>query len=273
MQIKLFSPAKVNLFLRVVGRREDGYHNLASLFQAIDLCDTLEFELASSDQLLCDYPHIPKDSSNLVWRAANLFRKKSALDFKIKVTLQKRIPKEAGLGGGSSNAATTLWALNQLFDTPFSEDELRSFAAEIGSDIPFFFSSGRAYCTGRGECVRSLPYQASHVGLIVKPEVGLSTAEVFSRLSILECSSKDPEELLSTFCSGGSDYLNDLEKPAFAMVPILKDLKERLLQAGCHSVILTGSGTAFFCESVLPLPSSFAAIPVNFLHREPHSWY
>lgn len=270
MKVRLFSPAKVNLFLRVLGRREDGFHNLASLFQAIDLGDTIELALSSKDQLICNHPNLPTDDSNLICKSIHLFRKKTGLKFNIQATLDKHIPQEAGLGGGSSNAATTLWGLNELLGLPLKEEELRLLSAEIGSDIPFFFSSGTAYCTGRGEYVRSLaPLEGT--GWIVKPDMGLSTALVFSKLRLDECSSLDPEELLASFYNGSPLYHNDLEKPAFSQLPFLRELKESLLKEG--EALLTGSGTAFFCKAAPSLSFIPFTSKVRFVRRKPNCWY
>lgn len=155
--LTLISPAKVNLFLRVLGKRPDGYHELASLFQAIDLADTLHFTLSKHDHLTCTDPAIPLDNTNLIWKTVHLFRRKTNHQFPIHIHLEKNIPIQAGLGGGSSNAATTLWALNELLNTHIPSETLTAWAGEIGSDVPFFLSTGTAYCTGRGEIVKSLP--------------------------------------------------------------------------------------------------------------------
>lgn len=152
----LFSPAKINLFFRVLKKRDDGYHEIASLYQAIDLGDTLNITLNECDELSCSDPSLQTDESNLVLKAAALFRKKTALALYIKVHLHKQIPIQAGLGGGSSNAATTLWALNKLANCPASFQDLALWSCELGSDVAFFFSKGAAYCTGRGELFSSL---------------------------------------------------------------------------------------------------------------------
>lgn len=144
MTIALFSPAKINLFLRVLGKRSDGYHEIASLFQAINLGDNLTFTLSEQDHLTCSDPHLPCDHTNLVIKAVHLFRKKTNLDTPVTIHLEKEIPSQAGLGGGSSNAATTLWALNALHNYPYTIGQLQIWSAEIGSDIPFFFLSGNS---------------------------------------------------------------------------------------------------------------------------------
>lgn len=140
--LRLFSPAKINLFLRIVSKRPDGYHNLSSVFQTISLGDTLTFDFQEQgkqeDVLTCTDPHLPVNSSNLALKAAELFRRKTGIHHFYKIHLEKIIPIEAGLGGGSSNAATTLWACCQLADIQIPLATLKEWGAEIGSDVPFF---------------------------------------------------------------------------------------------------------------------------------------
>ena len=237
--LRLFSPAKINLFLRVLGKRTDGYHELASLFQAIDLGDTLTLTLSQEDKLTCSNPTLPCDSSNLIAKALDLFRRKTGLRFRVAIHLEKKIPTHAGLGGGSSNAATTLWALNALHNFPYTEQELQIWSAAIGSDIPFFFSHGTAYCTGRGEKVRDLPVPPLPPFSIIKPSEGLPTPAIFKILQLHECSSEDPEKILADFYVGKPRYINDLEIPAFRLCPSLSEIKQT------HSLaFMTGSGTA-----------------------------
>ena len=152
--MSFFSPAKANLFFRVVGKREDGYHEIASLFQTITLGDILRIEPAKVDSFICNDPQIASD--NIVVRARDLFRQKSGIYQPVKIELEKAIPIQAGLGGGSSNAATALWAMNQITDKTVDVKQLQAWGAELGSDVPLFFSKGTAYCTGRGEIIREL---------------------------------------------------------------------------------------------------------------------
>lgn len=186
------------------------------------------------DTLECDMANIPVDSSNLVLRAMDKFREKTGTRKFFRIRLEKRVPQEAGLGGGSANAATALWAANQLCDKPFTTDELAQIGAEFGSDIPFFFSRGTAFCTGRGEVLEYIPRLPPQTVYIVKPSEGLSTAEVFGALDISECSTKDPRALLSKMQKGVifADFVNDLEGPSFRLLPRLKKLKEDLYNAG-----------------------------------------
>ncbi|NGX60662.1 MAG: 4-diphosphocytidyl-2-C-methyl-D-erythritol kinase [Chlamydiae bacterium] len=241
--MKLFSPAKLNLFLRIMGKRPDGYHELASLFQAISLGDQITLSLGERDTLSCSDPRVPCTRENLAWRAVELFRKKTGFISPVVVDIEKRIPMEAGLGGGSSNAATVLWGLNQLGGVGVSDEELQLWSSEMGMDVPFFFSGGTAYCTGRGECVEDLlPLQAMRFS-IFKMSEGLSTAKIYQTFRVEESSSRDPKELLEGFYRGKGEFVNDLEGPAFRLLPKLGEMK-RELEGEVQSVFMTGSGTA-----------------------------
>ncbi|KAI7843240.1 hypothetical protein COHA_003074 [Chlorella ohadii] len=257
-ELKLFSPSKINVFLRIVRRREDGYHDLASLFHVIDLGDDMAFEelagTASADALSCNMDGVPTDESNLVIKALNLFRRKTGRKQRFKVDLQKRVPHGAGLGGGSGNAATTLWAANELCGRPASNEELLEWSGEIGSDISVFFSRGAAYCTGRGEIVEDVapPLPLDTPLLLVKPPVGLSTPEIFKALDLGRRSTADPLDLLARLSTEGAAQeltVNDLEQPAFDRLPALLALKERLAAEGrgYSSVFMTGSGSTIVC--------------------------
>ncbi|BBI16513.1 4-(cytidine 5'-diphospho)-2-C-methyl-D-erythritol kinase [Neochlamydia sp. S13] len=273
--LTLLAPAKINLFLRVLNRRSDGYHNLASLIQTINLHDTLHFALGSQDVLMCEHPSLPKDSSNLITAATHLFRKKTGLNFGLKVVLEKNIPMQSGLGGGSSNAATTLWALNQLHGFPVPLEQLIEWSSEIGSDVPFFLSQGTAYCTGRGEVVRCLNPLPIQRLWIAKPYEGLSTPLVFKQLDLTKISSYDPELALQSFFSNQPFYFNDLEEPAFELKPYLKTVKEELLKSGYETVSMTGSGTAFYCLGRVapPIIPQVTFYPATFINRPAERWY
>lgn len=259
--LQLCSPSKINLFLRVTRRRDDGFHDLASLFQTLSLHDKLYFRVTTDtgkDTMECNIGGIPTDERNLIIRAFQTYRKYTGLDKQddnkqfLHTRLEKTIPHEAGLGGGSSNAATALWAINKLNGNKCSTAELIDMGAQFGSDISFFFSAtGTAFCTGRGEVVDDV-----HPGLtcdypvyVVKPPEGLSTGRVFGTLDIARCSQRDPQALLSDMQRDilTADFVNDLETPSFQLVPRLGQLKERLYEAGFKVVMMSGSGTSFFC--------------------------
>lgn len=276
MTLKLISPAKINLFLRVVGRRPDGYHELASLFQTISLVDKIHFNLADNDTMTCTDLSLPLDGSNLVMKAVNLFRRKTGLNFGVRVHLEKNIPSQAGLGGGSSNAATTLWALNQLHNNIATTGDLQTWSAEIGSDIPFFFSHGTAYCTGRGEIVNDLPAPVRKTKVaIFKPAIGLPTPSVYARLRTLTPQDHltTPSEDLQLFLDDKPRYCNDLEAAAFMEEPALQILKQNLLSFDFDTVLMTGSGSAFFClgnSNTVPSEPFFQA---EFISRSNDEWY
>lgn len=269
---KFLSPAKINLFLQICYRRPDGYHELASLFQAIDLCDIIHIELSDKDLWSCDDGTLPMDKSNLVMKAIKLFRMKSGKNEPVRVHLEKKIPQQAGLGGGSGNAATILWALNTLYRTEYPPNLLASWSAEIGSDIPFFFSHGTALCLGRGEIVRNLPALPSQKVYIVKSLPGLSTPCVFKAIDYSKLTKANPEELVKAFYSQTPTYFNDLEAPAFALMSELRREQQQLLSS-FNIVQLCGSGSALFCldpkkEEVV---SSFFSY--SFLRRSSTAWY
>lgn len=253
-QIDLFSPSKINLFLRVVKRREDGYHDLASLFHVIDLGDQMSFAKSSSetkDTLVCEDKSIPLDETNLVIKALNLFRKKTGIKQYFWVELKKVVPSGAGLGGGSGNAATTLFAANKLCGNVATEEELLEWSGDIGSDISVFFSTGAAYCTGRGEIVEDVepPLPLTTKMCLVKPSIGLSTPSIFKALDLNARSKVDPLDLLKSLNEDGSTYanaINDLEKPAFSKLPELGALKQKLIEGTNKDevvVFMSGSGS------------------------------
>lgn len=271
-----FSPAKLNLFLRIHRRREDGFHELSSLFQAIALYDTLSFSLTPQDTLTCSDPRLPVDASNLVSKAIALVRAKTGVKFGVSVHLEKKIPQEAGLGGGSSNAATTLWALNQLLGLNASTNTLMAWGVELGSDVSFFLSQGTAYCKGRGEVLQERnPLQEALPLTVVKPPFGLATKDVYQTLKIAELPQRNPEEDLRRIERGDFVCYNDLEMPAFELNQELKALKERLLDSGYCHVCMSGSGSALFClgESRKPLPSGLEVYSTRFVNRAPDGWF
>ncbi|KAK8942634.1 hypothetical protein KSP39_PZI008765 [Platanthera zijinensis] len=289
-RLTLFSPCKINVFLRITGKRGDGFHDLASLFHVISLGDTIKFSLSPSkekDSLSTNAQGVPLDDRNLIIKALNLYRKKTGTNNFFWIHLDKKVPTGAGLGGGSSNAATALWAANQFNDSLVTEKELQKWSCEIGSDIPFFFSNGAAYCTGRGEIVQDLP-QALVPNLtmvLMKPQEGCSTAE---RLNLGKTSSVDPLALLEKISLNGISQdvcINDLESPAFEVLPSLKKLKQRVLAAGrgqYDAVFMSGSGSTIVGIGS-PDPPQFVydeeeykevfISEASFLSRQENQWY
>jgi len=278
--MSLFSPCKINLFLRIIRKRPDGFHDLASLFQTVAFGDILHLKLqneneAQEDAFECNMAGVPTDKSNLVLRALDLVRSKTGNEDKFfKANLLKQVPAQAGLGGGSGNAATAMWGANELLGRPATLDQLVEWSGELGSDITFFLSEGTAYCTGRGEIMTPVaPLEDGTKVCIVKPDIGLSTPAVFKALKYDQLSTADPEVLLKRFLdhgavdAGGADaYINDLEQPAFDCLPELRRLKEELCNVeGFDHVMMSGSGTSIFC---IGEPANWDSFMDNFGNRE-----
>ncbi|MBA2367491.1 MAG: 4-(cytidine 5'-diphospho)-2-C-methyl-D-erythritol kinase [Candidatus Protochlamydia sp.] len=270
MVLRLFSPAKLNLSLSLLGRRPDGYHEISSIFQTISLGDFLTFQLHFCDEFTCSDPTLSTGISNLVTRALHLFRSKTGFNFHLKIHLDKRIPLQAGLGGGSGNAATTLWACNHFAGYPVSDEQLIQWGSEIGSDISFFFSKGTAHCTGRGEHVNTLPSLPQQYFWVIKPSIGLSTADVFKQITSDFFSRKKAPSSTHPL-----EYYNDLEQPAFQLKPELRELKSRLLSNGFEIVLMTGTGSSFFCfgQGVLPQDPTLKIFKTYFINRTAGKWF
>lgn len=218
--------AKINWALRITGKRPDGFHDLETVFQTISLHDDLTFTPADRMSLTCDDPTIPVDDSNLVLRAAR------AVDAApMAIDLRKRIPAGGGLGGGSSNAATTLLALGA------SRDDLPALALSLGSDVPFFLAGGTAYATGRGEILTPMPPMRGIPLLLVLPEERVLTKDAFARIT------RSSPPLGIDAYRDFTNFTNDFEEPVFALLPRLRKLKQRLLDAGATWAGMSGSGS------------------------------
>ncbi|MBR6575698.1 MAG: 4-(cytidine 5'-diphospho)-2-C-methyl-D-erythritol kinase, partial [Akkermansia sp.] len=235
------APAKVNLSLRVQNKvREDGFHNVDILMAPIDLYDQLDFHNSRTTTLLCDTPGVPTDESNLVFKAIREFEKAYGRKAKQRITLTKRIPHGAGLGGGSSDAAITLQAVNEILGTNYDQAELSTMAAALGSDVPYFLTPTICRCTGRGEIVTPVPELAGWSSPIVllKPAFAVSTPSAYKGLTCsrrLKGISYGPQKV------DNITLVNDLERPVFAKFPILAHMKHWLLeQPGTRAALMSG---------------------------------
>ncbi|CAM9153470.1 unnamed protein product [Choristocarpus tenellus] len=232
---------------------------MTNAWQTVGFGDQLYFQRlgpeAQSDEFDCNMDGVPTDKSNLVLKALDLFRNKTRQQTFYKVFLDKRVPAQAGLGGGSGNAATALFAANELAGSPATLEDLIIWSADLGSDITFFLSSGTCYCTGRGEILHpQKPLVPSKLWL-VKPMEGLSTPAVFKNLDYDKLSDSDPLELLQLFMEQGIDgakFVNDLEPAAFKAMPLLSEIKEDLQGLGFQHVLMSGSGSTIFCLGASP---------------------
>ena len=189
-KIIIKSPAKINLHLEVIGKRKDGFHELAMIMQNIDLSDYLEFQINNEGliKLESDCNDLSLSSDNLIVKSANLLRKNSKIDLGANIFLRKNIPIGAGLAGGSSNAAATLIGLNKLWDLNLDQETLCSLASTLGSDIPFFINGGTQLCFGRGEILEKLDSNFEYGVILLKnPNVSLSTAEIYKKYNNRFC--------------------------------------------------------------------------------------
>ena len=241
--ITVISPAKINLLLKISGKREDGYHEIDTIMQEIDLADKLTFQLNKNGKINLTMSGIKVPGQledNLILKAAKLFGENySNIDKEIGVDihLHKNIPCGSGMGGGSSNAVSTLKGLNQLFNLPFTLIQLVEMAASLGSDTVFFLYGGRCHCSGRGEKVNPLDNnELSQVTLYI-PNLSISTAAVFKNF-VIETPSKNEKF-----------QFNDLEKAAFKVSSELADIKNILLESTEAEWYMTGSGSTFFTLS------------------------
>ncbi len=253
--MEILAPAKINLFLQVTGRRDDGYHDLRTLMCCIGLYDSLVLRMGTvRNEIICAEPQVPCDETNLALRAALLFNESldnetRLVPRKLTIHLTKRIPVGAGLGGGSSDAAAVLKHLNRHYDHPFSHRKLHAMALALGADVPFFINQRPALATGVGE--RLEPYSSLWPWrvVVVYPGFGISTAEVFKNLNLgLTKCQKQLRYFL--FKSGKFDaarhLCNDLETVAAEHFPVIERIKKELLNQGAIGALMTGSGSAVF---------------------------
>jgi 4-diphosphocytidyl-2-C-methyl-D-erythritol kinase len=245
----LACPAKVNLFLELNHKRPDGYHDLNTLIVLVSLYDTLELTLADSLTLRCQPDTVPLDERNFVWKAAVALQKKFNINMGVDIRLTKRIPHEAGLGGGSSDAAMTLLGLNHLWKLNASLETLAEVAATLGSDMAVFLY-GPSWCTGRGEVVEPVESKATLHLVIVKPPVGCSTAEVYRRVQLPPVPTTD-SAMVMAWNSGDPAAIcgalhNRLQNPAFDLQPLVKRVYDTMQATNPLGRMLSGSGSCVF---------------------------
>lgn len=246
------SPAKINLSLELLGRREDGYHDIRSLVLGIDFNDTLRFECAEPGtiSLRCDDPTLATDGSNLIVQAARALSASAPSAVGVRIDLSKRIPIGSGLGGGSGNAASTLAALNRLWGLDCSDADLATLGGELGSDVPLFFSLPSALITGRGERVRQTRLHWSGWVLLVFAGCPVSTREVYARWSrdagagavdvVDGLSEVQTADELAHLC------VNELESAVFRVAPEVRDLHEAVRACSPRPVRISGAGQTAF---------------------------
>jgi 4-diphosphocytidyl-2-C-methyl-D-erythritol kinase len=252
-ELTLPSFAKVNLHLRVLGRRDDGYHELCTVFQTISLHDSITFTEADELSLSWNQTEVAVSDDNLIIRAANVLKRKLRVNKGARIDLVKTIPAPGGLGGGSSNGAVALLGLSKLWKLHIERKLLTELAAEIGSDVAFFLYGGTALGTGRGEQVEELPDLVIGPMLIVTPNVAVSTPDAFYRLSAPNLTKQALNRNLSVCRNEAkspdllhSALKNDLEPSVFEAYPEVRRVKEALLGLGAQNTAMSGSGASVF---------------------------
>jgi len=268
------APAKLNLFLHVTGRRADGYHLLQTAFQLIDRCDTLDFEVRDDGQIIRsnDIPGVPAET-DLIVRAARLLQDKTQCQLGANLTLHKILPMGGGLGGGSSDAATTLMALNQLWSTGLSKTELMSLGLQLGADVPFFIFGENAFAEGVGEELQAIQTPERWF-VVIEPGVQVPTPAIFSAKEL----TRDSKIVrIADFSSNAEMFWkNDLQTVACAMFPEVDEAVRWLSQFG--NAKMTGSGACVFCafadesaadKVIAQMPERWTSWKAKALNRHP----
>ena len=259
MHLEKKSPCKVNLILNILGKRADGFHELETVMQPVDVCDEMTFARGGTGiTLTCSHPELPVDSKNLVHRAATAFLAAANISDGVRIHLQKNLPLAGGIGGGSANAAVTFTALNELFGAPLTLPKLHELAAALGSDVPFFLHDQPALATGRGEKVKTLenfPALKGRAFFLAHPGFGISTPWSYQNLArfpeALNGKAGRAQKLIACLQAGdlkaaAAEVYNSLEAPAFDKFPVLSLYQEFLLENGAAVALMSGSGSTTF---------------------------
>jgi len=247
--IEIKAPAKINIGLNIIEKRNDGFHNLETFFYPIcDLYDELTFERSDIFSFICDVKELNLLEDNLVIKAKNLLEKESSKKLNVKITLNKNIPAGAGLGGGSSDAATTLISLNEMFALKVPFERLTNLALRLGSDVPFFLKSKPAVGKSRGEILTIMDFEIPHYILIVNPGIHISTKEAFSNI-IPKGNDINYESVFKNYDS----FLNEIEKihndfedNVFNKYPEIEKIKKIMLESGALFSLMSGSGSTVY---------------------------
>ncbi len=252
-EISIEAPAKVNLFLEILGKRDDGFHELETVMQEISITDLLRFkETEEGIRLECEDNSIPLNEDNLVYKAAKLIQRECGIEKGALIRLEKRIPVGAGLGGGSSDAAATLKALNQLWKIGLSDDGLMKLASRLGSDVAFFVKGKTSLCRGRGEKVYPIESNSKLNYVVIFPDVNVSTKAIYENVRLDLTKNRKDVSFLKEALSGSDAFslgkllFNRLEETLFAQYPDLREIKGSLESFGFCGVLVSGSGSSIF---------------------------
>ena len=252
-KIKLLSFAKINLYLRVIGKRPDGYHEIETLFQQVDLNDKIILEKCNKGiKIICKNPYVPDDENNLCYKAAKSLEEAAGKTFGCKIYIHKKIPIAAGLGGGSSNAAVTLLGLNYLWNLNFDKKNLLNIANAIGSDVPFFIEGGSATGRGRGEILTPVNLDQNYWCAIASFPIKISSRWAYQISNFNLTNTKKSTTLLSfkktvtPLKYWNDNFKNDLEKVVFNHYHLLKQTRDQLEEMGAFFARMSGSGSCIF---------------------------
>ncbi len=254
-ELRIRAHAKINLYLDVISKREDGYHNIETVFHSIDLHDDVILREQSKTEftITCDHPHVPKDSTNIAYCAAEAIRRVVDGIGGLEIQINKRIPVTAGLAGGSANAAAVLYGVNELFSLGLSVKKLLEIGAKLGADIPFCLQGGAAVGTGIGDILTPLPPLDNVPLLLINPGLTVPTADVFNNLHIPLTNQENGSIIIRKYVEKGdilgvaNNLYNFLESQVFQKYFILSELKTQLsMQTGCYGALMSGSGATIF---------------------------
>ncbi len=253
LKLLVKAPAKINLSLDVLGKRQDGYHEVKMIMTTIDLADRLELMELSEDRIevVSHNRYVPDDQRNLAYQAAKLLKERFNVKKGVSISIEKTIPVAAGLAGGSSDAAAALRGLNKLWNLGLTIDELAELGAEIGSDVSFCVYGGTAIATGRGEKIEHIKTPPSCWVILAKPHIGVSTADVYGNLQLNRVTHPDVEQMVESINSGNYKGICDavgnvLEDVTFKMHPEVARIKAQMKRFGADAVLMSGSGPTVF---------------------------
>ncbi|MBN2030246.1 4-(cytidine 5'-diphospho)-2-C-methyl-D-erythritol kinase [bacterium] len=262
--------AKINIGLWILSHRKDGYHNITTVYQQIDLHDVITFQKRSTDiRITSTNPSMPLDKNNLVFKAFQLFQEKIDIQEGLEIHIEKNIPMGGGLGGGSSNAAATLQAANHLWNDPLDKDELNAMAVNIGSDVPFFLKGGTVFGQGRGDLLTPLNWTTDYWIVLACPTFGVSTSWAYKQSKIALTKEEKFTKLMSILERFSphtlkDNFQNELESVVFRRHPILREIKELMYQRDAFYAGMSGSGSSiyglFFQQKTAVLAKTFFSI-------------
>jgi 4-diphosphocytidyl-2-C-methyl-D-erythritol kinase len=285
MEIELLSPAKVNLFLKVISKREDGYHEILSLMQPISIFDVIRMKIEDGDSISTRVtgtgsdgylPPVPDGPENLAYQAAELFCESAGVKRAVDIEIDKHIPSGAGLGGGSSNAASVLMGLNEALGQPIEHDELMAISADIGSDVPFFLLKGSALASGRGEKLERISFPLYDY-VLVNPGFEVASSFAYDNLDLTK---KDEDNMLLYSKSALMDshhikdlLVNDLEPAVLERYPQVLDIKKEFSDTDAIGVLMSGSGPTVFAVYADLAKAKAAFESINSRLKAPNKVY